>query len=79
MSKFITYKHSSGQFVIIKRSEISSFRPVFVNKHQYRVMVTVGREDFAAADVETLEEAEKWIAAQIKILETEEVKNVGTK
>jgi hypothetical protein len=42
-------------------------------------MVTVGREDFAAADVETLEEAEKWIAAQIKILETEEVKNVGTK
>ena len=78
MNKFITYKHPSGQFVIIKRSEISSFRPVFVNKHQYRVMATVGREDFAVQDVETLQAAEEWILGQIKVLESEE-SNAGKK
>lgn len=71
-SKFIVYKHSSGEFAFVKRSEISSFKPVFVNKHQYRIFVTVGKESFPAAEVDSLDAAEVWILDQIKLIESED-------
>lgn len=79
MSKFIVYKHSSGEFAFIDRNSITSFKPLFITKHQYRIMVTVGSEKFPVADVDSLEAAEKWILEQIKLIEGSDVGPTNTK
>ena len=79
IGNFVIYKHSSGEFAIIKRSEIAAFKPVFITKFQYRIMATVGNQDFAIADVESLEAAEAWILDQIKLIEKEDSKGTDKK
>lgn len=79
MSKYIIYRHSSGEFCFIKRSSISSFKPEFISKYQYRILVTADGKEFIAAEVESMEAAEAWIMAQIKLVEEGEAPAQGAK
>lgn len=71
MKDFIIYRHSSGEFIFVRRKDISSFKPVFVNKHQYRILVTVGPIQVSVAEVASLEEAEKWVMEQIERIDND--------
>ncbi len=79
MNKFIVYRHSSGEFCFIRRNHISSFKPEFISKFQYRIMVTADGQEFIAAEVESMEAAEAWIMAQIRLIEESETPAQGAK
>lgn len=69
MSKFISYETSSGEIVFCKLSEISSFKPKYVDRNKYVVFATVAKEVFPVADFFGIEEAKKWIHSQIALIE----------
>lgn len=69
VSKFLTYEHSSGEVVFVKRTEIASFHPRYIDRANYKIYVTVGPKEFIVHGVESIEAARKWIAEQIALIE----------
>lgn len=68
-SKFLVYEHSSNEVVFVKRDDISSFHPKFIDRNRYQVQVTVGDKSFAIKDCNSIEEARIWITEQIGLIE----------
>ena len=69
MSKFLIYTHESGEVVFVKRDAVTSYHPKFIEKHKYKINVTVGQETYVVKQCECLEDCLKWIHDEIKAIE----------
>lgn len=73
MSKFLKYRHDSGEIVFVRKDKVCSFHPKYVHTRGYVVYVTDGVKEFPVHKCENLAEAELWVEEQIAEIEGCEV------